>query len=399
MYVAVKGGEAAIAAAHELLARERRGDPGVPEITAEQIREQLTLAVNRVMCEGSLYDPDLAALAIKQARGDLIEAIFLLRAYRTTLPRFGYGEPIDTSRMEIRRRISATFKDLPGGQVLGPTFDYTHRLLDPALATGSATASAGAAGLTPGSNDRGMGSDPQGLTPTPHVSVLLERAGLMERNPEGGEGLVSDITRDPMAFPVDRDARLQALARGDEGFLLALGYSTQRGYGRTHPFAGEIRMGEVEISLVPEELGFEVPLGRITVTECEMVNQFKGSDTAPPQFTRGYGLAFGHSERKAMSMALVDRALRAEDLGEETTALAQDQEFVLSHSDNVQATGFVEHLKLPHYVDFQAELALLRQLRAEWAERRGDVAQPPAAQAEPEPQAAPPAAPSTEAAE
>src|SRR5262245_16533965 len=135
MYVAVKGGEAAIAAAHALLARERRGDPNVPEISADQIREQLALAVNRVMCEGSLYEPDLAALAVKQARGDLIEAIFLLRAYRTTLPRLGYAEPLDTGAMEIRRRISATYKDLPGGQLLGPTFDYTHRLLDPALAT------------------------------------------------------------------------------------------------------------------------------------------------------------------------------------------------------------------------------------------------------------------------
>ena len=138
MYVAVKGGEAAISAAHELLARERRGDP-LPEISTDQIREQLTLAVNRVMCEGSLYDADLAALAIKQARGDLIEAIFLLRAYRTTLPRLGYAEPVDTGAMRIRRRISATYKDLPGGQVLGPTFDYTHRLLDPSAVAGRAT--------------------------------------------------------------------------------------------------------------------------------------------------------------------------------------------------------------------------------------------------------------------
>src|SRR5215510_10043515 len=134
MYVAAKGGEAAITAAHELLAKERRGSPSVPELTTTQIREQLALAVNRVMCEGSVYDPDLAALAIKQARGDLIEAIFLLRAYRTTLPRFGASAPVDTSSMEVRRRVSATFKDLPGGQILGPTFDFTHRLLDPELA-------------------------------------------------------------------------------------------------------------------------------------------------------------------------------------------------------------------------------------------------------------------------
>src|SRR5262245_14073797 len=361
MYVAVKGGEAAIAAAHELVARDRRGDTSIAEISTDQIREQLTLAVNRVMCEGSLYDADLAALAIKQVRGDLIEAIFLLRAYRTTLPRLGYAEPLDTSQMAIRRRISATYKDLPGGQILGPTFDYAHRLLDPSLAGQS----------QPAVLER---SEPGPEQPMPHVATLLNQEGLIELNNQAaGNGSVGDITRDPIAFPADRDRRLQALARGDEGFLLALSYSTQRGYGRTHPFAGEIRMGEVEVSMVPEDLGFEVPLGAITVTECEMVNQFKGSADAAPQFTRGYGLVFGHSERKAMSMALVDRALRAKEFGEEVRSPAQDQEFVLSHADNVQAMGFVEHLKLPHYVDFQAELALLRQLRAEWATKRAAV--------------------------
>ncbi len=182
---------------------------------------------------------------------------------------------------------------------------------------------------------------------------------------------VGDLTREPLNFPADRDLRLQNLARGDEGFLLALGYSTQRGYGRTHPFAGEIRLGEVEVEFVAEEVGFAVPLGRITVTECQMVNQFKGSATEPPCFTRGYGLAFGQSERKTMSMALVDRALRAREFGDDVKAPAQDEEFVLSHSDNVQSTGFVEHLKLPHYVDFQSELGLIRKLRREFADAQG----------------------------
>jgi len=358
MYVAVKGGEAAIAAAHELLAKERRGATAVPELTAAQIREQLVLAVNRVMCEGSLYDLDLAALAIKQARGDLIEAIFLLRAYRTTLPRFGASAPFDTSSMQIRRRISATFKDLPGGQNLGPTFDFTHRLLDPELTEHAPVARP----------QRAEGGDD---VAAPHVTTLIGAQGLIEANTgRESEAPVGDLTRDPMTFPSDRDLRLQALARGDEGFLLALGYSTQRGYGRTHPFAGEIRMGEVEIVFKPDELGFEVALGTITLTECEMVNQFKGGADKAPQFTRGCGLTFGHSERKAMAMALLDRALRARELGEEAVAPAQDEEFVLSHCDSVQATGFVEHLKLPHYVDFQAELTLLRQLRSEWAQAR-----------------------------
>jgi alpha-D-ribose 1-methylphosphonate 5-triphosphate synthase subunit PhnI len=363
MYVAVKGGEKAISAAHQLLAEARRGDPAVPELTLAQIGEQLALAVDRVMTEGSVYDRELAALAIKQARGDLVEAIFLLRAYRTTLPRLAMSLPIETERAAIRRRISATFKDVPGGQVLGPTFDYTHRLIDFALAAESNGAPAAPAAAPC--------VEPDAM---PRVSTLLGHEGLIEPNPTS-EAEPGDLTRDPLTFPADRALRLQNLARGDEGYLLALGYSTQRGYGKNHPFAGEIRIGEVEVEIVPPELGFPIVIGEITVTECEMVNQFKGSETAPPQFTRGYGLAFGEAERKAMAMALVDRALRAEELGEEVTAPAQDQEFVLYHSDNVEASGFTQHLKLPHYVDFQAELNLVRRMRAEWDQPQAEAAE------------------------
>ncbi|NPU67471.1 carbon-phosphorus lyase complex subunit PhnI [Bradyrhizobium sp. 83012] len=355
MYVAVKGGERAIENAHRLLAHERRGDRSVPELSLAQISEQLGLAVDRVMSEGSLYDRELAALAIKQARGDLIEAIFLVRAFRATLPRFGATEPVDTGEMRVQRRVSSTFKDIPGGQVLGPTFDYTHRLLDPALAQAG----------DPEAPALASTSD----TPMPRVTDILGQDGLIEPSPDADpEAPVGDLTRDPLSFPAGRDLRLQNLARGDEGFLLALGYSTQRGYGRNHPFAGEIRFGEVEVEFFAEEIGFAVPLGSLALTECQMVNQFKGSASEPPCFTRGYGLAFGQSERKTMSMALVDRALRARELGEDLIAPAQDEEFVMSHSDNVQATGFVEHLKLPHYVDFQSELGLLRKLRQEFAD-------------------------------
>jgi alpha-D-ribose 1-methylphosphonate 5-triphosphate synthase subunit PhnI len=332
--------------------------------------------VDRVMTEGSLYDRELAALAIKQARGDLVEAIFLLRAYRATLPRFGATLPVDTARMLVRRRISATFKDVPGGQILGPTFDYTHRLLDFGLAGGGAPPGAGGAALPDGGAPDDAGPDDaapeDARAPLPRAIDILDREGLIEPEaPDREDRTVGDLTREPLAFPADRDVRLQNLARGDEGFLLALGYATQRGYGRNHPFAGEIRLGEVPLELVPEELGFPITIGELTVTECQMVNQFQGTATAPPQFTRGYGLTFGHCERKAMAMALVDRALRWRELGEEPSSPAQDEEFVLSHSDNVEASGFVQHLKLPHHVDFQSELVLVRTLRAEAGEPGG----------------------------
>ncbi len=351
MYVAVKGGETAIEHSLELLADRRRGARDVPELALQQIGEQLSLAVDRVMTEGSCYDRELAALAIKQARGDLVEAIFLLRAYRTTLPRFGDTLPIDTSRMVAERRISSTFKDVPGGQVLGPTFDYTHRLLDFALMANGEHPAAPTAPVD-------MAGD------LPRVGDILEREGMLEPPPnECGEH--QDITRTPLTLPASRPVRLQNLARGDEGFLLALAYSTQRGYGNNHPFVGEIRFGAVPVSFVPEELGFAIEIAEIDVTECDMVNQFAGSHDVPPQFTRGYGLAFGHAERKAMAMALVDRSLRAEELSENVTSPAQDEEFVLAHSDSVEASGFVQHLKLPHYVDFQSELVVVRTLRAE----------------------------------
>ena len=351
MYVAVKGGEKAIDNAHRLLAEDRRGDPDVPELTIDQIREQLKLSIDRVMTEGSLYDRDLAALAIKQARGDLIEAIFLIRAYRTTLPRVGYSRPVETSEMACDRRISATFKDAPGGQVLGPTFDYTHRLLDFKLAADGEVPTAPAAPATDAK--------------TPHITGFLNRDGLIQDEP-ASDATPPDLTREPLEFPANRPLRLQSLTRGDEGFVLSMAYSPQRGYGRNHAFVGELRVGSVAVEMDIPELGFAIEIGEITVTECETVNQFTGSKTEPPQFTRGYGLTFGHLERKAISMALVDRALRCEELGEENTgAPAQNEEFVLSHADNIQATGFLEHIKLPHYVDFQSELELVRKLRSE----------------------------------
>src|SRR5262249_48246354 len=160
----------------------------------------------------SLYDRELAALAIKQARGDMIEAIFLLRAFRATLPRFGASQPIDTAAMTVRRRISATFKDLPGGQILGPTFDYTHRLLEPQSTAGSDE--------TPAQAE----SNPDNI---PRVTDLLAQDDLIEPSPSpNADATVGDLTHDPLSFPSGRDTRLQNLARGDEGYLLALGYST-----------------------------------------------------------------------------------------------------------------------------------------------------------------------------
>ena len=261
MYVAVKGGERAIANAHQWLGEMRRGDTLFDALSLDQIREQLALSVARVMAEGSLYDPDLAALAIKQARGDLIEAIFLIRAYRTTLPRFGYALPFDTSAMRCVRRISATFKDIPGGQILGPTFDYTHRLLDFKLAADGEVDAA--------SKAEALSED------VPHILELLNRDGLIQEE-ELTDAEPGDLTREPLALPAGRAVRLQALARGDEGFLLGLGYSTQRGYARNHAFVGELRIGMVAVEMMILNLALPSRLARWRSLNARPSISFRG---------------------------------------------------------------------------------------------------------------------------
>jgi alpha-D-ribose 1-methylphosphonate 5-triphosphate synthase subunit PhnI len=369
MYIAVKGGEEAIAASQRLLDATRRGDAAVPELQVQQLREQLGLLVDRVMAEASLYDPSLAALAIKQALGDVTEAVFLLRAYRTTLPRFGFTQPVDTRRIRAQRRVSGIFKDIPGGQLLGATFDYTQRLLDFGLMQDRPQQAL---------NSSAVEAQPNIAAPSEplHNPIdALTAEGLIEAcHPSEGDPEPLDITRDPPVYPLPRTARLQMLARADEGWVLGMAYSTQRGYANSHPFAGEIRHGAVPLEIVPEELGFAIEIGEIELTDCQMINQFVGSSTQPAQFTRGQGLVLGHSERKAMAMSLVDRVLRFDEFDELPTSPAQMQEFVLPHGDNVEASGFVQHLKLPHYVTFESELQLIRALRQEQDQQPGGVA-------------------------
>lgn len=352
MYVAVKGGETAVKNACRLVDSEGRGDRSIPEISTSQIISQLRLSVDRVMAEGSLYDPELAAAAIRQAQGDLVEAVFLVRAFRTTLKRFGNTAPVDTEKMLPVRRISGIFKDIPGGQLLGPTFDYKHRLIE----FGS---------RLPEEEERSAAIKRSAANPEKPVRVtdILQNQGLMEPTEKREKPAEEDLTREPLKIPASRSLRLQNLARGDEGFLLGSAYSLQRGFGLDrHPFLGELRVGFVEIFYTPPELGIEICTGRIKVTECCMVSRTEGSENENPGFRNGYGLTFGQNERKAMSMSLLDSSLKAGKKEDEEGFPAQDQEFILCHSDNVESSGFVQHLKLPHYVDFQSELVFIRNL-------------------------------------
>ncbi len=349
-YVAVKGGEEAIDQAGRLLAYQRcRG--GSRPLEIRQIQEQLYLAVDRVMGEASLYAPELAALALKQAAGDSLEAAFLLRAYRATVPRLALSLPQSTAALRVCRRISAAFKDIPGGQVLGPTSDYTLRLLDLSLMAETAEQFHALR-----QELQRLGRDLEPLpTDFPKVIELLRREQLLAAPQSPQAGGFMDITRQSLTFPAPRSAMLQTMARGETGGLLLLAYSNMRGYGDIHPTVGELRLGYLPVRLPHPHTGQPYTIGEVKVTEAEVIARFTAQD-GTPKFTLGYGLCFGHNETKAIAMAVLDRAMQAP----EPASPSEDQEFVLSHIDGIESMGFCTHYKLPHYVTFQSDLDRLR---------------------------------------
>jgi alpha-D-ribose 1-methylphosphonate 5-triphosphate synthase subunit PhnI len=373
-YVAVKGGTEAIENAAMLLTYERIKGNSEP-LKVEQIKEQLYLLVDRVMGEGSLYAPELAALAIKQSAGDTFEAAFMLRAYRTTLPRVGYSIPQSTKEMRVIRRISAAFKDIPGGQILGPTSDYTLRLLDFELLNESDEKRAAYV--------RDIFKDILDYSPLPDsfpkVIEVLRKEGLLVETVGGQQSAVNnkngifDITRQSLTFPAQRSAAMQTMARGETGGLLLLAYSNMRGYGDIHPTIGELRVGYIPVVIKHPHTGKPYTVGEVKITEAEVIAKFTGKDGSP-KFTLGYGLCFGHNETKAISMAVLDRAMQAEQPkpvpeGPSITTfegrlnrgmVSENQEFVLSHIDGIESIGFCNHYKLPHYITFQSDLDRLR---------------------------------------
>ena len=354
-YVAIKGGGQAIRGAEDVLEtlRASEGAAGVP-LSIDTIENQLRLLTSRIVSEGGLYHPKLAALAIKQSQGDTLEAAFALRAYRSTMPRLMETQAQDTSKMRLIRRISSAFKDIPGGQMLGPTYDYALRLMR--------------LDLTDESPEKFRDIAHQFLEQTPEPNLpdtfpkvveALREEGLLPQA-EVSEALAFDITREPLIFPVPRSAALATMARAETGSLLALAYSNMRGYGDVHPTIAELRVGYLPVMLPHPITGELTEAGEVLLTECEVVAMYEDdSNQGKPTFTLGYGACFGHNEVKAISMAILDRALQ-KGMKEGASNPSEDPEFVLLHVDGVDSMGFASHYKMPHYVTFQSDMDRLR---------------------------------------
>ena len=340
-YVAVSGGKEAIEESIKLLDFYKSGTD--IDIEVEAIEHKLSLLVDRVMSEAGLYSRTYAALALKQCEGSIEEAVFLLRAYRSTLTRNYYTNIVDTDEMRVVRRISAAFKDITGGQILGATYDYTHRLI-------SFNPDSSGELCSPAS------FEPEEVNPCPRVSGELKQEGLLDTY-ERNDQCPHDVTMHMLEFPAERSARLQTLSRADTGFISGLAYSSLRGFGQVHPTVGELRCGYVELC-IPYLLDENESLyiGEILITEVECINSADDKDQL--KLAVGYGAVFGRNENKAISMAVIDREL--DNGGPHPT---QDEEFVLTHGDSLEMNGFISHLKLPHYVTFQSKLDAVRKTR------------------------------------
>lgn len=371
-YVAVTGGREAIEQSLKLLEIFRESGE---DITISCIMENMGLLIDKIMSEAGFYSREYAALALKQCEGSVEEAVFLLRAYRSTLPRNYYSNVVDTSGMRLIRRISAAFKDIPGGQILGPTYDYSHRLLDFSLMEKEAGAENRVQDAEESlREEKAVSASEQERTEQAEaeqetegsgedircgrVTDLLKVEGVMA-DVEEDDTEPFDVTSNLLTFPAPRSARLQTFARSDAGFLGGVAYSSMRGYGAVHPTVSELRCGYLEIC-VPYVLDEEdeICIGEILVTEVEaLVPSHTETDEEFDKMTLsgGYGLIFGRNENKAIAMSIADASL-------ETTGdtPSQDEEFVLTHGDCLEMSGFISHLKLPHYVTFQSSLDRVR---------------------------------------
>ena len=357
-YVAVTGGEQAIAASLDL--NELRRVEAGRSVAVEDILATMPDLVNQVQSEGSLWAPEIAAVAIKQACGSIEEAVFLMRAYRSTLERLYTSRVVDTDGMRAGRRISAAFKDIEGGQILGATRDYSHRLIEFELADETVSDARERAREIRSRLSAPPDADAAALLDrVPRVLTYLRSIDMVRDWPVDDTEPV-DITKTPLSFPAPRSVILQALSRGLTQAVVAIGYAAIRGFGLSHPTVGELRRGTVAIEIdapgASEDAAEDAYyLGSIPVTEVESLivsDEEDGDGGHRSALDVGYGLVMGDDESKAIAMSVLDHSLRADDVRFPT----QDQEFVLYHIDGVEATGFISHLKLPHYVTFQSKL-------------------------------------------
>lgn len=331
-YVAIKGGEEAIKNSLAFYDEEINDN-----IKTSNIEDSLGYAVDKVMSEGSLYSKKLSSVAIKKSGGDLLNAAFSLRAHRSSCARVGVAKTIHTDKMRILRRISSAFKDIKGGQILGPSNDYEVKL------------------ILKKSNEKVLWDNYS--KSDIHVESALKP--LRDKNMVkllNKDEKISDITRVFPAPPYPRSAVMQIMSRGEGGSMLGFAYTSMRGYGDVHPTIGDLRIGSCDVNFTHPFTKKEVKIGEINATACEVAASFEKDEDGETRLTTGFGFCFGFNETKVISMAILDASLYNSSHTIGQGGIADNFEMIVHHIDGVESMGFTNHYKLPHYVTFQADL-------------------------------------------
>jgi alpha-D-ribose 1-methylphosphonate 5-triphosphate synthase subunit PhnI len=355
-YAAARGGLDAILAAEELMRAKREGGSTRP-LETDQLTERLNLAVDRVMGEAGLWAPQLAAVALRQAEGDVIEAAHLLRAYRSTRPRLAQPVTVHPDELTILRRIVPAYRVPPGPQLLGRTLDYVGRLLDVGSARRPPEPAANGAAVQAVAD--AQPTAPQERHPGRLLDLLRDQGMVRDRR-RHDDPEPHDVTRDPVRPGAPRSARLSVMARAETGALVNLWYRNILGPdGYIHEVTlGEVRHGRLPVRVEHPVTKEPVCLGSVRATEVEAIEDLDGTDEDRGLFDVGYGLCLGHNERKAIAMANLDIAV------ERDGGRSPLEQSVLMTTDGLDASGFLEHLKLPHYVTFRSMVDRKAAIRA-----------------------------------
>lgn len=349
-YVAIKGGTEAIRASKQFLRDEAQA---AADIDDEQLIHGLRFACDRVISEGALYSEKLAAEAVRRSGGDLLEAAFYLRAHRSTCQRIGSVGRLDSGDLRILRRISSAFKDIEGGQILGPSCDYVIRLF--------------ASRAPEAATQRDSTVTGEGDIVAPSALQLLRDDDLVVMLAEP-DSEPFDVTRSFPLPPYPRSAVMQVMARGETGSLLAFAYTSMRGYGDVHPTIGDLRLGWAQLHFTHPFSGRQVTVGELRLTACETVGTFvRDRRDGALRLAVGFGLCFGFNETKAIAMSILDLAMNHPGYSVGGPGIANSPEMIIHHVDAIESMGFTNHFKLPHYVTFQADLQVFGAAR-----ERGD---------------------------
>lgn len=330
-------------------ARRLAQQAGGPDTTSG---ECFPVLVEQVCAEAGLWSPDVAARALAQAGGDTVRAVGLLRVWAAALPQIPVLD-VTPADVQLVRRLSAAYAEVPGGQWLGPAPELASRLLDWGDAPAHRVEADDEAPDTDGPSE--THAAPEGTPPTraecPRVRDLFTEAVVVPV-PEDGPG--QDPATAPLGHVIDRATRSGVLARGETASLVSLAALVLG--RRREAVLAEATAGHAALRIPHPRTGRPCAVIEVPITEAEAV--VDAEVEGQPALAIGWGASLTTIERRAIAIALLDGALQADT--DASGGLAIDDQTVMAAIDGSATNGFVEHLRLPHHASFASYLDQVR---------------------------------------